>query len=316
MTAVYPRLMIASFLLVTINGVPLLADDPNDISAAAETDTANVADPKASADAPAGFELSDEVRDILSPLFMAIKAADVSRATVEVLSDSLINGRIVESKTSTYQIASIAANKFTIYLKEPARRTRIYNDGKSVIVAFSPDAFLRVDQTISNEQAVIGLPIPMGPYPEPILALTLAGVDPAHSLVRGMKSVEVVDEKKYRGEIPAVHLRGVQADQVIWDLWVSQKDPPKPLRMLVDLTPMLLASEEFQLPQGYSQQIRFDFLSWRVTGTVNDGLFTYTPAKDAREYESLDDYNQSIATPSDTSMQEEDDEQTTEQRKN
>ena len=69
----------------------------------------------------------------------------------------------------------------------------------------------------------------------------------------------------------------------------------KPLRFLVDLTPMLMASDQLQVPAGYSYQVRFDFLSWRVTGEVDENLFTYTPSKDAKEYKSLEDYYESVA---------------------
>ncbi len=241
------------------------------------------------------FELTDDVRKILTPLFVAIKNAEVSRSTIEMLSDSLMTGQVVDSKKSTYQIASKSPDKFTIYLKEQSQRTRIYNDEEALVVALAPDAYFRIPESISNSTAMINLPVPMGPYPEPILALSLAGVDPAASLVSGMKSIEIVNRKKFRGKIPAVHLRGVQADAVNWELWLSDSDPPKPLRMLVNLTPMLLSSEELKLPRGYSHQIRFDFVSWRVTGEVDEALFSFTPAKDAKEYKSLADYNQMIA---------------------
>jgi thiol-disulfide isomerase/thioredoxin len=288
------RILACAFLAVSIcGGSQLSADDPTKSSD--ENGLNSVASNDAGDDQVA-FELSDEIRDILSPLFVAIRNADVSRSTIEVLTDSLITGQIVDSKKSTYQIAARSPDKFTIYLKEQSQRTRIYNDGESIVVALAPDAYFRIADSISNSAAVIGLPVPMGPYPEPVLALSLAGVDPATSLASGMKSIELVDEKKFRGEIPAVHLHGVQADAVSWDLWLSKDDPPKPLRMLVDLTPMLLSSKELQLPKGYSHQIRFDFLSWRVSGKVNDALFTFTPAKDSTEYESLEHYNEVIAT--------------------
>lgn len=162
-------------------------------------------------------------------------------------------------------------------------------------VALAPDAYFRVPEPLSTQEAVTSMPVPMGPYPEPVLALTLAGVDPAISLIAGMKSIEVADREDFRGKIPAVHLRGVQADEVTWDFWISSGSAPKPLRLLVDLTPMLMASDQLQFPAGFSYQVRFDFLSWRVTGEVDDSLFVYTPPKDAKEYESLEDYYEAIA---------------------
>ncbi len=110
-----------------------------------------------------------------------------------------------------------------------------------------------------------------------------------------MKSIEVVDKKDFRGNVPSIHLRGVQADAVTWDFWISRGEQPEPLRLLVDLTPMLIAAQDVQVPEGYSYQVRFDFLSWRVTGKVDESLFTYTPSKDAKEYASLEAYYESVA---------------------
>ena len=279
--------MLLVVILVASTDLRLVADDSK--QEADTTDTQN------QETATEDFEISSEVQEILSPLFVAIKNAEVSRATIEVLSDSLMAGRVVESKKSVYQIASRAQNKFTIYWKEPSQRTRIYSDGTSAVVALAPDAYFRLPEPISNAEAMLGLPVPMGPYPEPVLALTLAGVDPAASLLDGMKSIELIDEKKFRGKTPAVHLHGVQADAVTWDLWLTKDETPTPIRLLVDLTPMLLASPELKLPRGYSHQLRFDFLSWRVTGKVEDSLFTFKPAENATEYESIEDYNRAVA---------------------
>ncbi len=151
-------------------------------------------------------------------------------------------------------------------------------------------------EPISPQQAVVEMPVPMGPYPEPVLALSLAGVDPANSLLTAMKSVELVDRAKLRGEIPAVHFRGVQDDLVSWDLWIAHDNQqPKPLRLLVDLTAMLRGTNQVQMPEGYSYQLRFDFLTWRMSGEVDRKLFQYTPPEGAKEYESLDAYYESIA---------------------
>ena len=279
-------------LLLLFVSTPLLADDPATKLETAKQQSESAPD----AEKPSGpeFVLTDEVRDALVPLFSSIAKADVSRATVEMLADSLVGGSVVESQKSTYQIASIHPNQFTIYLKETEQRTRIFCDGESMVVALAPDAYFRLPEAINTQEAVTDLPIPLGPYPEAVLALTLAGVDPAISLIAGMKSIEVVDRDDFRGKVKAIHLRGVQADAVTWDLWI-ETDQPKPLRLLVDLTPMLIASQQLQVPESFSYQVRFDFLSWRVTGEVDKSLFVYKPPKDAKEYESLEDYYESVA---------------------
>lgn len=277
----------------------LLADDPaaKNKTPAKQGDAKQLAESAPDAEAPnePTFALTDDVREALVPLFSSIAKADVSRATVEMLADTLVGGSVVESQKSTYQIASIHPNQFTVYLKESEQRTRIYSDGKSMMVALAPDAYFRLPEVLNTQQAVTELPVPLGPYPEAVLALTLAGVDPAISLIAGMKSIEVVDRDDFRGKVKAIHLRGVQADAVTWDLWIQVGDQPKPLRLLVDLTPMLIASGQLQVPESFSYQVRFDFLSWRVTGEVNQDLFVYKPSKDAKEYESLEDYYESVA---------------------
>ncbi len=243
----------------------------------------------------ADVELNKELEGILKPLFNSIAQAKVSRATVEMLADSILSGKIVQSETSTFQIASKRPDKFTIYLKQPEQRTRLYCDGKTVVSAMSPDAYFRIPNRISIQDAVTNLPIPMGPYPEPLLALTMAGVDPAISLVAGMKSIDLVDRKPFRSTVPAVHIRGEQADGVAWDLWATDEASPQPLRFLIDMTPMLISSDQVHVPKGFSYQVRYDFLTWRMSGDVDDGLFSFTPAKHAKEYKSLSDYFESVA---------------------
>jgi hypothetical protein len=102
----------------------------------------------------------------------------------------------------------------------------------------------------------------------------MAGVDPAISYLGGMKSIEIVDREAFSGDVPAIHLRGVQSDAVTWDLWIATDETARPLRLAVDLTPMLVASDQVQIPAGYAYQLRFDFLSWRVTGEIDETLFT------------------------------------------
>ncbi len=242
------------------------------------------------------IEITEEVRDALMPLIDSIAEAKVSRATVRMLTDSVMSGEVVESREATFQIAAKNPGKFTVYLKEPEQRTRVYCDGKRMVAAMAPDAFFRLSSVPSIQDAVTSLSVPLGPYPEPLLALTLAGCDPKITFVAAMKSIEVTDRKPFKGKIPAIHLHGVQSDAVTWDLWVSDdQDDPQPLRLLVDMTPMLAASDQVHVPAGFSYQVRYDFLTWRVKGELKDDLFTFKPGKSATEYKSLEDYFQQIA---------------------
>src|SRR6056297_1303674 len=145
-----------ALLLLGLAFVPTVpaADDPNPASKpASETDTEETDI----------FELSAAVQNSLFPLFKSIAEADVSRATVELVAETIAGGEVVDARTSTYQIASRSPNMFTVYLKEPEQRTRIYSDGEKVSVALSPEAYFEIDQPISIADAVDDLPVPMGP---------------------------------------------------------------------------------------------------------------------------------------------------------
>ncbi len=241
------------------------------------------------------FKLGKDVQDVLLPLFRSIAKADVSRATVELSAETVNNGSVVDRKTSTYQIASMHPNKFTVYFKQPDQRTRLYCDGTDFSCAVAPDAYFKLPGPINNFDAVFDMPVPMGPYPEVVFALTFAGADPSLTLLGGMESVEIVDRDKFRGTIPSVHLKGVQDDGVVWDFWISKDDNPKPLRLLVNLTAMLRDNAQMKMAPGVSYELRYDFLTWRVIGKVDEKLFTYDPPKDAKEFDSLDDYYAMIA---------------------
>ena len=241
------------------------------------------------------FKLTKEVEQVLLPLFKSIAKADVSRATVSLSAETLNRGVLVDRQQSTYQIASKHPNMFTVYLKQPEQRTRVYCDGKDLTVALAPDAYYQLGESMDVFDAVFDMPVPMGPYPEAVFALTFAGADPSLSLLGGMESVEIADRNKFRGKIPSIHLRGVQDDGVKWDFWISDEKEPKPLRFLVDLTVMLRDNAGMRMLEGVTYELRFDFVTWRVTGKVDDSLFKYTPPKDATQYESLDDYYEKMA---------------------
>ena len=288
--------IITVLCLVLLTSHALSADDPkkgaDEKPAAQEQAAENAEEP--GAEDPA-FQISKDVEKVLVPLFKSIATADVSRATVSLSAETLNRGVVVDRQVSTYQIASKHPDKFTVYLKQPEQRTRVYCDGKELHVAVAPDAYFKLDQPMQVFDAVFDMPVPMGPYPEAIFALTFAGADPALTMLAGMESVEIVERTDFRGKIPSVHLKGVQDDGVVWDFWITEGDKPKPLRLLVDLTKMLRDNAKMKMQPGVTYELRCDFLTWRVTGEVDDSLFAYTPPAGAKEYASLDDYYRQMA---------------------
>ncbi|QDV43026.1 hypothetical protein Enr13x_28780 [Stieleria neptunia] len=226
----------------------------------------------------------------LQPLFRQLVQAKSTRATVELSADTIVDGAVINTQTSVYQIATQVPDQFTIYLKDEQQRVRIFCDGVTATIALSERAFTVLEKPLAMQQAVFELPLPMGPYPEPVLALTMAGIDPALSLTTGMKSVRLLDRNQFRGETPAIHFQGIQKDDVRWDLWITQDERPQPLRLRVDLTEMLRANGGLELPPGYQFALRFDFKVWRIDHPNAASLFRYKKIEGAKEYESVEAY--------------------------
>lgn len=120
------------------------------------------------------------------------------------------------------------------------------------------------------------------------MALSLAGVDPLQTLMSDMSSLKIVNRDNYEGA-PAVLLRGVQADGVGWALWVAtESGNVRPLRMKVDLTPVLRVSN--QLPEAFSYEVDFKFTSWKMGVDFPPEFFSHRPSPRARQFESLEAY--------------------------
>jgi hypothetical protein len=286
-----------SVLLIGFGGL-LTASGPFTVSAVGQQvgsdEPADRAAKPADNPSDASAEQPQRVTVALRPLFDQIRAAGSTRATVELTVDTVIDGAVVNSETSLYQIASTAPDRFTVYLKDAKQRTRLFSDGKRSTIAFSPKAYAHLAAPIPMQQAVFNLPVPMGPYPEPVLALTLAGVDPALTLTTGMKSIRVAGEEKFRGRTPSLRVTGVQDDAVQWDLWMTREQPPKPLRLRVDLTEMLRQNGDLELPAGYRYLLRFDFRVWLMDHQNDPKLYRYEPAEDATEYATIEEYVRSL----------------------
>lgn len=231
----------------------------------------------------------------LEPLFKRVRTAQSTRVTVQLSAETVIDGAVINTEESTYQIASKAPDQFTVYLKSKQVRTRIYCSGKSMTIALSPSAYTELDEVVTLQQAVFQLPIPMGPYPEAVMALTLAGVDPMDTFIAGMKSLDEVDRKPFRGKTPSIHFSGLQDDEVRWDLWVSQGSQPKPLRLLVDLTDMLRINGSLEMPPGYRYLLRFNFDAWHVNTRTDPSLFNYKPIPNAKKYDTIEAYFEELS---------------------
>jgi len=284
------RLGIGSFCL-TITANAVLADDPEPTppatAAAATTDAAPPPDQPLPGEAA--------VRDALRPVAEALRKATRSRATVELTTRSMIDGRVVASEKSNFQIASQTPNLYRVHLKAEQQQLQVVCDGQQASVLLGNQAYYQAPAPESLQHAVTDLPVPLGPYPEPLMALTLAGVNVADSLLTDMQSLEVANRDPYEG-VPAVQLRGTQSDGVTWVLWLATDEAaPRPLRMKTDLTAVVVGDGEAGLPPNFAFELDFKFMLWRLDSELEPAMFTFKPPADAKQYESLQAYAQSLA---------------------
>jgi thiol-disulfide isomerase/thioredoxin len=270
-------------------------------SGAATTATGGGADGGANAGADANIAAGRaEVQAALSNIATAIKQATRSRATVELTTRSMIDGRVIASETSLFQIASKTPNLYRIHLKGDQQQIQIVCDGELASVVLDAKAYFQVDPPASLQAVVISQPAPLGPYPEPLMAMTLAGVDVTESLLTDMSSLEVADHDDYE-DTPAIQLRGTQADGVKWVLWLSTEEgKARPLRMKVDLTPILVEDNGAGLPDNFALELDYKFTLWRMNAELPDTVFVFKPPADAPKYESLADFAQAMESQIDT----------------
>lgn len=245
---------------------------------------------------PAQSELaagSAAAETALRPLADLIKSGTSSRSTVECTGRTMILGQVTSSEKSIYQVASKLPNQYRVQLKADAETLQLISDGKLVSVLLADQGYFQIPSPQSLQELVGVLPVPLGPYPEPIMALTLPGVDMMGSLLAGLQSLQVVNQNPYDDE-PAILLRGLQADGVGWSLWVAT-DPKRirPLRMKIDLTAALGASN--QLPEDFVYELDLKFTGWRMGAEVDESLFAYQPPVEAKKFESLEDYFKSMS---------------------
>jgi len=226
--------------------------------------------------------------EAIRPLTKVIADSKSSRVTIESTVRTMLSGQVTGSEKQVYQIASLAPNKYRIQYKTASEAFQLVSDGSQLFGILGEVGFFRALPPKSLQEVVASLALPVGPYPEPIMALSLAGVDPSQTLMSDMSSLKIVNRDTYEGT-PAVLLRGVQADGVGWALWVAtESGNVRPLRMKVDLTPVLRVSN--QLPEAFSYEVDFKFTSWKMGVDLAPEFFSHRPSPKDRQFESLDAY--------------------------
>ncbi len=248
------------------------------------------------------YELSPSVAEVVQPLIDRLANAKITRVTVQSTTETVRDGELIQSDAAQYQIASAADNRCTIYYKADDRQVRLFRDGQSQIAAFKPNEYATLPEPGTFEQLIRVQPVPLGIYAEPVLALALAGVDTGSWMLDGMASIESLGKQKFRGTSEAFRIRGQQNDGVVWDLWLRDDPGRTPLRLTLDLTPMLRTSDGLEVPEGLQMSVRMDFMSYRTEGKLDETMFTYRPPADAQSFAGYQEYVNAQIEPSNPSI--------------
>jgi len=176
----------------------------------------------------------------------------------------------------------------TYTLKGGDQLLQIISDGKLANVILAGSAYYQVPAQEALQPLVTESPIPMGPYPEPVMALSLAGADVTKTFLTEMQSLQLVPSEP-DDEKPITHVRGVQADGVAWSIWVAKEpDKVRPLRLKVDLTKVVVGNNDEGFPAGFSYELDMRFTQWRSDGELDNSVFTFNPSPEVKKFESLE----------------------------
>lgn len=231
----------------------------------------------------------DVAQQQLGPLSKSIQAATSLRATVRLTVVSAIGAEVLGKDEGVFQLASTNKNLLAISAKFAADAVRIQSDGTKMFLQLSPSAYVESPPPANFAELITAMPIQLGPQPEPMLWLSLAGVNPGESLLEGAVSLESTTGPVVEG-VETKWLRVTRPDGVQWELQLTQGEQPRPLLLRIDLTKMITQANNLTLPDGYTFKLEYEFQRWELNGEIASELFQYQPPAGAERFESIADF--------------------------
>lgn len=256
------------------------------------TGLAQVADEAAeNQTAPLVPVIEPAVRQALTPALSRLTSAEKLRTTVQMTVTSAVADEVLGKNQGLFQLASQRPNRLALAAKFDTEAVQFVCNGEKLYVRLSTKDYLELPAPTVFEELITTMPIQLGPQPEPMLWLSLAGVNPVQPLFTGLEGCKVVEPMTpVDSEEPTVTVRAARPEGLVWELTVTQGESARPLRLLIDMTEMIKQTNNLQVPEGYSFKIQYDFQSWETNTELADSLFEFTPPKDAEKFNSLADY--------------------------
>ncbi len=237
---------------------------------------------------PPTFETPAAVKAAFEPLAKTISDAKSLRATVKLTVTSAVGDEVLGKNEGLLQLASITPNKLALAAKFDSDAIRFACNGEKLFIQLSPTAYVESEPPKDFQSLIAAMPIQLGPQPEPMLWLCLAGLNPLDSMLQGLSSAEVVDNAG--PDAKNTIIRASRPEGIRWELTLSQEAKPRPVSLAIDITDMITQANNMQLPAGYSFKIHYNFERWEVDTELSKELFQFNPPKDAERFESMSEF--------------------------
>lgn len=231
------------------------------------------------------------VRQVLTPMLKNLTAANKLRATVRMTVTSAVGDEVLGQNQGLFQLASERPNQFALSAKFDTEAVQFVCDGNNLFVRLSAEDYLELPAPTVFEELITAMPIQLGPQPEPMLWISLAGVNPVEPLFVGLKTCKVVEPTvPVESDESTSTVRAVRPEGLVWELTVTKGQAGRPVRLLIDMTEMIKQTNNLQVPEGYSFKIQYDFEKWETDAELPRGIFDFTRPEKAKKFNSLADY--------------------------
>jgi peroxiredoxin len=218
------------------------------------------------------------VLDRLAKTMGSVKSVEVTVEQRQVITQ---NGQTRE-QTVVSDVAAELPNKFRFLQNIEGQDVGQISDGTNAFMQVSPGAYLQTPAPATLAELVAESPLGSS---GPILQLSVPTAFDRDTLLQGAERVEFVGAEKV-GDVATDRIR-IVTPQMDWDLWIGSADQALPLKASLDISKQLAGNPR---AAGVKVENEITFKDWKVDQTISADRFTFTPAADAKKFESLEKF--------------------------
>ena len=241
-------------------------------------------------------EIPAEVKQAAGPLFSRVANAERIRATIRMEVVSAVGDQVMGSNQGLFQVASQIPNLLSLSAKFDPDAVRMVSTGDDLFIQLSATEYVQTDAPASLNAFIAAMPLQLGPQPESMLWLSVAGMQPEELLFEGLSQVSVADGEPLEGMATKV-ITAVRPEGVKWDLRLTAEEAPRPLSLKIDITEMITKANNLQVPENYSFRVLYAFERWEIDPAMDAALFEFSPPESGEKFESLSAYLEKKSAP-------------------